>query len=104
MFAGLCVDGVDDIRRERYIDDNVQSTFEAVDQVGDLARKTPNTRGFFRISERGFLYDHRTVCADKLIYDPTLRQSFPPQEADRRGKSANIGHGIAVGKLALYVR
>ena len=46
------VDRVDDIGRERYIDDNVQIAFEAIDQPRDLTGEAPNKRSLLRIGSR----------------------------------------------------
>ena len=72
LFFCRGVDDIDDIRRERYIDDNVQTTFEAIDQPCDLTGEAPNKCGFFRFGQRSFSSDHRTVGTDKMVYDEAL--------------------------------
>ena len=52
MLVGRGVDRVDDIRRKRYIDNDVQPAFQAVDQLRDLTSEAPNIRGFFGFSQR----------------------------------------------------
>ena len=41
------VDGVNDIGRKWYIDDNVQATFKTINQPCDLTGKTLNKRSLF---------------------------------------------------------
>ena len=69
MLSGRGVDRVDDIRRKRYIDNDVQPAFQAIDQLRDLTSEAPNLRGFFGFSQRVFLSNHWAVSADKITYN-----------------------------------
>ena len=98
MLSGRGVNRVDDIRRKRYIDNDVQPAFQAVDQLRNLTSEAPNIRGFFGFSQRAFLSNHRAVSADKMAHNLTLCHTVPAQRIDRRVEPLDTTHRVSIGK------
>ena len=101
MFLGYAVDGVDNVGCEWHVDDDVQTTFEAIYQPRDLAGEARDTRGFFSVGQRGFLNNHWTVGTDKMIDDQSLGHAVAPKGGYRVAELIDVGHYVGVGEQAL---
>jgi hypothetical protein len=100
LLFGCVVDRIDNVRRERHVDDDVQTTFEAIDQPRDLTGEACDTRSFFSVGQRGFSNNHWTVGTDKVINYQSLGHAITSKGGDSDAELVYIRHGVGTREQA----